>query len=447
MKTLICTALLLTALSAQAADYYVVVPVKGRVASSTNNIQVSLGGYPLPGGTVGEGYSGFDFAQVLQVSGDPAFNAAGVHWSVASGNLPAGLVLAADGKLSGTPTEPSTATFSVRAEYRSKAGEQVYTVVTVTITISLDSATLPAASAFQAYQGYDFKPLLKVTNDPSYSATAATFTATGLPAGLSLNAAGVLSGMPSEDVVDPKTLTVTVSANYRKLTTSKDYSLALMPEADPYWSNVTYLFNFEGTNGAKVLSEPVKGTAGTFFNAAQLSTGAAKFGQSSLSTTGGYLQLPGSVFSFGRNDFTVEFFFKPAALGGSNMQMVDCRPANVNGAYVSFATRGDGSLTWYANSADVVNTAAGVIRDASVWHHLAYSRSQGVGRLYVDGALIGSNTDSVNYVSAASGCLMGKNAFGTAQAGGNYDAMRITVGVGRYVLGSFTPPARAYPTH
>jgi hypothetical protein len=447
MKTLICAALLmLTTLSAEAADYFVVVPVKGRVASSPN-IQVALAGYPLPGGTVGDAYQGFDFAQVLQVSGDPAYNPAGVRWSIASGNLPAGLVLTTDGKLSGTPTEASTSAFSVRAEYRSKAGEQLYTVVTVSMTISLDSATLPAASAYQAYQAYDFKPLLKVTNDPSFSASAATFAATGLPAGLSLDSTGVLSGTPSGDVVDTTTLTVTVSANYRHLSTTKDYSLALTPESDPYWSKVTYLFNFEGANGAKVLSEPVKGASGTFYNAAQLSTGAAKFGQASLSTTGGYLQLPGSVFSFGRNDFTVEFFFKPAALGGSNMQMVDCRPANSNGAYVSFATRGDGSLTWYSNSADVVNTGAGVVRDASVWHHLAYSRSQGVGRMYVDGNLVGSSADTINYISSASGCLMGKNAFSTAQAGGSYDAMRITVGVGRYVLSSFTPPARAYPTH
>ena len=61
----------------------------------------------LPGGTVGDGYS-----HTLSFSiGDPAVP---VVWSI-TGNLPPGLVLAADGTISGTPTTAGTYTFIVTA--------------------------------------------------------------------------------------------------------------------------------------------------------------------------------------------------------------------------------------------------------------------------------------------------------------------------------------------
>ncbi len=106
-KTVIAALLAAASFSAFASDYFVVVPVPSRSATA-GNILVTLNGYTLPTGVVGRAYAGFDFNTVLQVLGDPAYSQSSVRWSVASGALPAGLSLSADGKLSGAPTAAAT---------------------------------------------------------------------------------------------------------------------------------------------------------------------------------------------------------------------------------------------------------------------------------------------------------------------------------------------------
>lgn len=125
LKAIAAAGLFAVSASAFSANYYVVVPVPNHKAG-TGNILVTLGGYSLPSGMAGQGYPGFDFNTLLQVLGDPSYNPAQVHWSVASGALPAGMSLTSDGKLTGTPTAATTATFQVLATYKTKAGEQSY---------------------------------------------------------------------------------------------------------------------------------------------------------------------------------------------------------------------------------------------------------------------------------------------------------------------------------
>ena len=138
MKRSLLTALVALSLSAPvvAADYYVVVPMPGKVAGATpapdpvENITVSLNAYALPVGTVNTAYS-FNLNSVLDVQGDSAFNADNVAWSVVAGEPPEGIALQADGTLSGLPTvkNEAGASFEVKASYKGKDGQQVYTIV------------------------------------------------------------------------------------------------------------------------------------------------------------------------------------------------------------------------------------------------------------------------------------------------------------------------------
>jgi hypothetical protein len=125
LKQLLAASLLVASASSFATDYFVVVPVPNRTATS-GNILVSLNGYPLPAGQAGQAYAGFDFNSVLQVKGDPDFDASQVRWSVASGALPAGMFLSSSGKLTGLPSGGTTASFQVLAAYKTKAGQQSY---------------------------------------------------------------------------------------------------------------------------------------------------------------------------------------------------------------------------------------------------------------------------------------------------------------------------------
>ncbi len=94
-------------------------------------IVVALTGGPsLPAGEVNWPYS-YDLKQLLSVTGDSNWNASNVSWSLPSGTLPAGLSLGTDGVISGMPTTKNLvgSSFQVKASYKSKDGQQVYTIV------------------------------------------------------------------------------------------------------------------------------------------------------------------------------------------------------------------------------------------------------------------------------------------------------------------------------
>jgi hypothetical protein len=194
-------ALLLSASVAPAfaTNYYVVVPVPNRTATA-GNILVSLNGYGLPQGQVGDAYAGFDFNTVLQVKGDPGFDASSVRWSMASGALPAGLSLGADGKLTGTPTAAGTASFQVLAAYKTKAGQQAYTVTVNNLVVTLASGGLPNGVQGAAYS-FDLKSRLSVSGDSAYAGTGVTWSVSSgsMPSGLSLGADGIISGVPTDE--------------------------------------------------------------------------------------------------------------------------------------------------------------------------------------------------------------------------------------------------------
>jgi len=195
-KTILAALLAATLAPALASNYYVVVPVPNRTAT-TGNILVALNAYSLPGAVAGRAYAGFDFNSVLQVKGDPAFNATGVTWSVIGGTLPAGLTLRADGRLTGTPIAGGNSSFQVQASYKTKTGQQGYQVIVADVTVALAAATLPAGVQGAAYT-YDVKPLLSVSGDPQFNQAEVTWSYRGaLPAGLQLNTNGTITGVPT----------------------------------------------------------------------------------------------------------------------------------------------------------------------------------------------------------------------------------------------------------
>ncbi len=164
-KTIVASTLAALSFSAAALDYFVVVPVKGRTATTAQPvISVTLYTYSVPGAQEGVSYT-FNLKPLLSVTGDGAYTGAGVTWSVVSSTLPAGLALTADGFISGTPTASGTGAITVRATYKDKNGEQTYTVNSAGVGIVLTGATRTwangtVAASCQAYRnpasGYSY---------------------------------------------------------------------------------------------------------------------------------------------------------------------------------------------------------------------------------------------------------------------------------------------------
>jgi hypothetical protein len=219
-KTILATLLAAISVTALAADYFVVVPVKNRTAS-LGNVTVNLSTASLPGAVAGRAYAGFDFRTALQVKGDPDFNVAGVAWALASGTLPAGMSLTSDGKLTGTPTTAGTSSFQLQASYRTKTGVQAYQVIVAEVTVALSVGELPPGVQGAAYF-YDVKPQLSVSGDPSFNAAAVTWNYVGtLPPGLQLNANGTITGTPTAEGTHP----ITVRATYLSKSGQQTYQV------------------------------------------------------------------------------------------------------------------------------------------------------------------------------------------------------------------------------
>lgn len=127
-KILMAGLLSLASATSFAADYYVVVPVKGKTVNAAD-IQVALQAAALPAGMVGRAYS-YDLKQNLFVTGDPALDLTRATWS-ASSALPAGFSLGADGVVVGTPSviNETGTSFSVTADYKAKTSTQTYTLM------------------------------------------------------------------------------------------------------------------------------------------------------------------------------------------------------------------------------------------------------------------------------------------------------------------------------
>jgi len=150
----------------------------------------------LPGGTSGTAYS-----QSIGASGGTG----PYSFAVTSGALPSGLTLSPLGLLSGTPTVDGTFGFTITAvDADSCLGSQAYSLFLCPV-IAVLPATAPSASIGVAYSQ---------TFTASAGSAPFTFAVTSgtLPSGLSLSAAGLLSGTPTATGSFPVTISVTAAA-------------------------------------------------------------------------------------------------------------------------------------------------------------------------------------------------------------------------------------------
>ena len=111
------------------------------------------------------------------------------EWSVVSGSLPAGLTLAWYGRISGTPTTPGTANFTVQASccFGTPATKAL------SITVNPEPSILTPALA-QGYENVPYSQALSANGGVGPLTWGITNGC--MPAGLSLSSAGVISGTP-----------------------------------------------------------------------------------------------------------------------------------------------------------------------------------------------------------------------------------------------------------
>jgi len=181
---------------------------------------VSLGASSLTNATVGAAYS----ASLPTATGGTA----PYSYAVTSGALPAGVTLSAAGALSGAPTAAGSFNFTVTATDSSTGtgpftGSQAYSLTVGAPTISLPATSLTSATVGAAYST-TLNAATGGTAPYSYAVTSGA-----LPAGVTLSAAGALSGTPTAAGSFNFTVTATDSSTGTgaPFTGSRAYSLTV----------------------------------------------------------------------------------------------------------------------------------------------------------------------------------------------------------------------------
>ncbi|MDP7441479.1 MAG: immunoglobulin domain-containing protein, partial [Verrucomicrobiota bacterium] len=211
-------------------------------------------------------------------------------------------------------------------------------------------------------------------------------------------------------------------------------SAVFIPDAaaDPHFGQVGLLLPFDGTHGTTSTTDFSNSGHSPVFNGdAKISAGRSKYGGTSCYFDGGgdYLTIPDSEdWNFGTGDFTIEFWVlrtgvsKYEGILGENAQSWNSGVPQI----VIYNTK---ILITEGKSAN--KTQASTSFTANTWYHVAFSRGEGVMRLFVNGKLEGFAADAHSYD-------FNELRIGRYNVGADYDFagylddLRITKGVARY---------------
>ncbi len=194
--------------------------VNGQTASNAYTVVVAVPTVTLTPATLPGGTAGVAYTQVLTIAGGIA-----PYTVTQTGTLPTGLTFnAATRTFSGTPTQAGT--FNISVTVTDSTGgtaatvTNAYTLTIATPTLTLTPATVPAGTAGVAY-----------TQTFIASGGIAPYTyalsAGALPAGMTLNAAGALSGTPTVAGTFNFSVTATDSTTGTAATVTNAYTLTL----------------------------------------------------------------------------------------------------------------------------------------------------------------------------------------------------------------------------
>ena len=177
---------------------------------------------------------------------------------------------------------------------------------------------------------------------------------------------------------------------------------------------------------------------------AQLSTTSPKFGASSLriaSASSDYISLISDPdFGFGTGDFTVEFFWKPDAIGTQQI-LLDMRTTGTEvSLYIEMSSAGN--LRLFVNGSYRITSSNTCT--AAAWNHVAIYRSGTDTRVALNGTVSTTYTDSGDYGSSKPFKLGTSYTATSFTTTGYFDEVRIVKGVAKYGTSNFTQPSSAF---
>lgn len=175
-------------------------------------------------------------------------------WALASGTLPPGLSISTAGAISGTPTTVGSTTIKVQvtdSQTPIAAVDTATKTITVNQPLAISTSTLTSGSIGVAYSA----SLVATGGVPPYTWSLTSGT---LPAGLTLNTFGFISGTPT--AVETQTFTVQVSDSQTTPATATA-TLSLTINGPISRLNGNYVFSFSGYQNNNVVLQAGSFTA------------------------------------------------------------------------------------------------------------------------------------------------------------------------------------------
>jgi hypothetical protein len=183
---------------------------------------------------------------------------------------------------------------------------------------------------------------------------------------------------------------------------------------------------------------------------AQVSTSVKKYGTGSIFINGNtnylcnYSQQAINATNFGTGDFTIEtwiYFNNTSGIQGiiddaSNISAAGTQKWTIN-------KDGSGNLCFGQHSVGNILTYAWS-PSTGTWYYITITRASGTLRMFIDGNIVASTSNSTNFASSG-GVQIGIGASFNS-LNGYLDDLRITNGLARYTS-NFTPPTAALPTY
>lgn len=228
------------------------------------------------------------------------------------------------------------------------------------------------------------------------------------------------------------------------------------PPGDPYWSNVTSLLHFDGSDGSSTFTDQIARTW-TRVGSPVISTAQSLFGGASGRFPGSnsliYAPNSDAGFNFGAGDFTLEIAFRldSVVASGNAPRLVSNWSTSGNLSYLWSIFNNAGTtnmvFAYSSNGSSTVVFNFPFVPAANIWYRAAVCRSTTSIRAYVDGAQIGT-TQSIGstslYFPSQPTTVGGLNGSAITILTGYFDEMRVTKAA-RYTGSSYTVDAIPFP--
>jgi hypothetical protein len=304
------------------------------------------------------------------------------------------------------------------------------------VTISASPAWQTASSLADQYDAVAISLQLLATDATSYSITSGS-----LPPGLTMNSSGLITGTVTGVAIDT-TYTFTVVAVDAQLQDSPRTFTITITVSDPYFKLTTLLLT--GNSGNNIVTDastnnfPITVVGDSrASNFSPYLTGWSNY----FDGTGDYLDIAtNAAFDFGTGDFTIECWAYLTTASNASSALITCM--NVAGANPSWLLGFSNTANQMAFLPSYFTVGVGFTYTSyyNTWTHIAVSRSGTNLRLFANGTLVSTATDSTTISTGGKSIRIGSRYQNDSQylINGYISNLRIVKGTALYTA-NFTP--------